>query len=43
MIEADERSKQGQKGEIIAKLNALVDTEVIDTLYEPAKRREDSF
>jgi len=32
-----ERSKQGQKGEIIAKLNALVDTEVIDTLYEASK------
>ncbi|WDQ17856.1 polyphosphate kinase 1 [Rhodopirellula sp. P2] len=28
-----ERSRQGQKGEIIAKMNALVDTEVIDALY----------
>ncbi len=28
-----ERSRQGQKGEIIAKMNALVDTEVIDSLY----------
>ena len=32
-----ERSKQGQKAEIIAKLNALVDTEVIDALYEASQ------
>lgn len=32
-----ERSKQGQKAEIIVKLNALVDTEVIDTLYEASQ------
>ncbi|MCC9643649.1 polyphosphate kinase 1 [Rhodopirellula sp. JC740] len=28
-----ERSRQGQKAEIIAKMNALVDTELIDALY----------
>ena len=28
-----ERAKQGNRGEIIAKMNALVDTEVIDALY----------
>lgn len=32
-----ERSKQGQKAEIIVKLNALVDTEVIDALYEASQ------
>ena len=32
-----ERSKQGQKAEIIAKLNALVDTDVIDALYEASQ------
>ncbi|MFG0287580.1 MAG: polyphosphate kinase 1 [Rhodopirellula sp. JB044] len=31
------RSKEGQKAEIIAKLNALVDTEVIDALYEASQ------
>jgi len=34
LIEAEaERSRQGQKAEIMAKLNALVDTQVIDALY----------
>ncbi|MCM2370878.1 polyphosphate kinase 1 [Aporhodopirellula aestuarii] len=32
-----ERSKQGQKAEIVAKLNALVDTEVIESLYEASQ------
>ncbi len=34
LIESEiSRTKQGQRGEIIAKLNALVDTEMIDALY----------
>ncbi|MEM9826860.1 MAG: polyphosphate kinase 1 [Planctomycetota bacterium] len=31
------RSRQGQRAEIIAKLNALVDTEVIDALYDASQ------
>ncbi len=32
-----ERSRQGQKAQIMVKLNALVDKEVIDTLYEASQ------
>ncbi len=32
-----QRSLQGQRGEIIAKLNSLVDTEVIDALYRASQ------
>ncbi len=38
LIEAEtQRCREGQKGEIIAKLNALVDTEVIDALYRASQ------
>ena len=38
LIEAEtRRCQEGQKGEIIAKLNALVDTEVIDALYRASQ------
>ena len=38
MIESEtSRTRQGQGGEIIAKLNALVDTEMIDALYRASR------
>ena len=38
LIEAEtQRCLDGQKGEIVAKLNALVDTEVIDALYRASQ------
>jgi polyphosphate kinase len=38
LIDAEtRRAREGQKGEIIAKLNALVDTEVIDALYRASQ------
>jgi polyphosphate kinase len=38
LIDAEtRRAKEGQKGEIIAKLNALVDTQVIDALYRASQ------
>ncbi len=38
LIEAEtQRCRQGQRSEIIAKLNALVDTEVIDALYRASQ------
>jgi polyphosphate kinase len=32
-----QRSRQGQKGEIVAKMNALADTDVIDALYRASQ------
>ena len=38
LIEAEtRRAQQGQEGEIVAKLNSLVDTEVIDALYRASR------
>ena len=38
LIEAEtQRCREGQKGEIYAKINALVDTEVIDALYRASQ------
>jgi len=38
LIDAEtRRCQQGQKGEIVAKLNALVDTEIIDALYRASR------
>ncbi|MGB0595175.1 MAG: polyphosphate kinase 1 [Rubripirellula sp.] len=38
LIDAEtRRAREGQKGEIIAKFNALVDTEVIDALYRASQ------
>ncbi len=38
MIESEtNRAKQGQRGEIMAKLNALVDTQMIDALYKASR------
>ncbi len=38
LIEAEtQRRREGQHGEIMAKVNALVDTEIIDALYEASR------
>ena len=38
LIESEtQRAREGQRGEIIAKLNALVDTEIIDALYRASR------